>query len=133
MPMDVSDEGFRHVGQCKQLESLWCMYCRNAGDAATEQLGGLSMLKNYYAGFTQITDRSLQILGQIQSRPAPLFRSFPQHPALLRLWPIRQAEVFQGDVGNRLDCFFRGVGYQDAIDVDGIDRFFREQSFTHES
>src|SRR5439155_23269020 len=28
MPMDVPDEGFRHVGRCENLESLWCMYCR---------------------------------------------------------------------------------------------------------
>jgi hypothetical protein len=33
MPMDVSDEGFRHVGRCERLEQLWCMYCRDTGDA----------------------------------------------------------------------------------------------------
>ena len=26
MPMDVTDEGFRHVGRCERLEKLWCMY-----------------------------------------------------------------------------------------------------------
>jgi hypothetical protein len=67
MPMDVSDAGFRHVGQCEQLEALWCMYCRDTGDTATEHLAGLKMLKHYYAGATQITDRSLRILGQMQS------------------------------------------------------------------
>jgi ankyrin repeat protein len=67
MPMDVPDEGFRHVGQCAQLESLWCMYCRDTTDAATEHIAGLSKLKRYYAGSTLITDRSLEILGRMTS------------------------------------------------------------------
>jgi hypothetical protein len=67
MPMDVSDAGFRHVGRCENLESLWCMYCRDTGDSATEQIGGLKKLKYYYAGQTKITDRSLEILSRIRS------------------------------------------------------------------
>jgi hypothetical protein len=67
MPMDVSDDGFRHVGRCGRLEDLWCMYCRDTGDAATDHIGGLSMLKTYYAGATRITDRSLEILGRMRS------------------------------------------------------------------
>ena len=67
MPMDVPDEGFRHVGRSKQLEELWCMYCRDTGDAATRHITGLSRLKTYYAGATQITDRSLEILGLMSS------------------------------------------------------------------
>ena len=67
MPMDVSDDGFRHVGRCTQLEELWCMYCRDTGDAATEHIAGLSSLKTYYAGATKITDRSLEILGRMGS------------------------------------------------------------------
>src|SRR5262245_7224971 len=67
MPMDVADDGFRHVGRCGQLEDLWCMYCRDTGDAATEQIAGLSRLKTYYAGATRITDRSLEILGRMPS------------------------------------------------------------------
>jgi len=63
----VTDEGFRHVGRCEQLESLWCMYCRDTGDAATEHIAGLSNLKSYYAGQTRITDRSLEILGRMPS------------------------------------------------------------------
>jgi hypothetical protein len=66
MPMDVSDDGFRHVGRCEKLESLWCMYCRDTGDAATEHLTGLQ-LKTYYAGKTRITDRSLALLGRMTS------------------------------------------------------------------
>jgi len=65
MPMDVPDTGFRHVGACEKLEALWCMYCRDTGDAATGHLAGLSRLKQYYAGGTQITDRSLAILSRL--------------------------------------------------------------------
>jgi hypothetical protein len=39
MPMDVPDEGFRHVGRCEQLEDLWCI-CRDTGDIATEHIAG---------------------------------------------------------------------------------------------
>lgn len=67
MPMDVSDEGFRHVGACVNLEGLWCMYCRETGDAATEQLQDLTRLNTYYAGMTRITDRSLAILARLDS------------------------------------------------------------------
>jgi hypothetical protein len=67
MPMDVPDEGFGHVGRCENLEGLWCMYCRETGDAATEHIAGLSRLKTYYAGMTRITDRSLEILGRMAS------------------------------------------------------------------
>jgi hypothetical protein len=67
LPMDVQDAGFRHVGACANLENLWCMYCRDTTDAATEHLAGLRRLKTYYAGATQITDRSLEILGGISS------------------------------------------------------------------
>ena len=65
-PIDVGDEGFRHVGRCPRLERLSCMYCRDTTDAATEFIGGLE-LKSYYAGLTQITDRSLEILGRMES------------------------------------------------------------------
>ena len=67
MPMDVPDAGFRHVGRCEYLEGLWCMYCQDTGDAATEHIAGLSRLKTYYAGKTRITDRSLEILGRMAS------------------------------------------------------------------
>ncbi len=63
----VSDAGFRHVGRCEQLESLYCMYCRDTGDAATEHIRGLKRLRTYYAGMTQITDRSLEILSRMES------------------------------------------------------------------
>lgn len=65
-PIDFGDDGFRHVGRCKHLERLWCMYCRETGDAATEHIASLS-LRTYYAGLTQITDRSLEILRKMNS------------------------------------------------------------------
>ena len=67
LPMDFSDAGFRHVGACEDLESLWCMYCQEMGDAATEHIAHLANLKSYYAGKTKITDRSLKILGRMTS------------------------------------------------------------------
>lgn len=66
MPMDVSDAGFRHVGRCASLEDLWCMYCAETGDAATTHLRNLK-LRRYYAGGTQITDHSLEMLGSMSS------------------------------------------------------------------
>jgi hypothetical protein len=66
MPMDVTDEGFRHVGRCERLEELWCMYCRDTGDRATEHVAGLR-LKTYYAGLTQMSDRSLAILSRMST------------------------------------------------------------------
>jgi hypothetical protein len=65
-PIGLKDDGFRHVGRCVKLERLTCMYCRESGDAATEHIAGLS-LNYYYAGLTQITDRSLEILGRMES------------------------------------------------------------------
>jgi hypothetical protein len=65
MPMDVPDDGFRHVGQCRQLQHLWCMYCRDTTDAATRHIAGLAALESYYAGKTQITDESLTILSEL--------------------------------------------------------------------
>jgi hypothetical protein len=65
-PIDLKDDGFRHIGRCKRLERLKCMYCRDTTDAATAHIGGLE-LKHYYAGLTLITDRSLEILGRMST------------------------------------------------------------------
>jgi hypothetical protein len=62
----MQDQGFRHVGQCRRVERLTCMYCRDTTDLATEHIAGLE-LKYYYAGLTKITDRSLEILGRMAS------------------------------------------------------------------
>ena len=61
-PIDVRDEGFRHIGKCMGLQRLACMYCRDTTDIATEHIRNLA-IKSYYAGKTKITDRSLEILG----------------------------------------------------------------------
>jgi hypothetical protein len=67
MPMDVSDDGFRHIGRCQKLESLILMYCRDTGDVATSHIVGMPSLKKYHAGYTLITDRSLETLGRMNS------------------------------------------------------------------
>ncbi len=65
-PIDFQDEGFRHIGRCPNLERLTCMYCRDTGDAATKHIQNLA-IRYYYAGLTQITDQTLQILGTMPS------------------------------------------------------------------
>ncbi len=61
-PIGFEDDGFRHVGRCVNLERLTCMYCRSTTDAATALIANLN-INYYYAGLTQITDKSLAILG----------------------------------------------------------------------
>jgi hypothetical protein len=63
------------VGRCENLEGLWCMYCRDTSDAATEHIERLSQLKTYYAGMTQITNRSLEILSRMNSLERVEFRA----------------------------------------------------------
>ena len=65
-PIGFQDWGFRHIGNCEKLERLSCMYCRDTTDVSTEHIAGLH-LQSYYAGLTQITDRSLEILGRMTS------------------------------------------------------------------
>jgi hypothetical protein len=67
LPMDVGDEGFRHIGRSEQIESLILMYCRDTTDAATSHITGMPNLKKYHAGYTLITDRSLELLSKIRS------------------------------------------------------------------
>src|SRR5262249_42731273 len=67
MPMDVPDEGYRHIGRCDGLESLVLMYCRDTTDRATEHIANLATLKNYYASYTRVTDRTPEILAGIAS------------------------------------------------------------------
>ncbi len=67
MPMDVPDDGYRHIGRCEKLESLVLMYCRETGDVATSHITGLANLKKYFASYTRATDRTLQFLAGIPS------------------------------------------------------------------
>jgi hypothetical protein len=110
MPMDVADEGFRHVGRCERLEQLWCMYCRNSGDAATAFITNLP-LKIYYAGLTQITDVSLQLLSrmhtleriqlhQCQGITDAGVQSLARHPRLRELSIEGCRKITRGGVAN---------------------------------
>jgi hypothetical protein len=67
MPMDIPDEGYRHIACCEKLESLVLMYCRDTGDAATEHLVALPRLKHYFASYNRITDRTPELLSRMDS------------------------------------------------------------------
>jgi hypothetical protein len=67
MPMDVPDAGYRHIGHCEGLESLILMYCRGTSDAATEHIVGLPGLRDYFASYTRITDRTPELLSGMES------------------------------------------------------------------
>jgi Leucine Rich repeat len=67
MPMDVPDEGYRHIGQCRELTSLVLMYCRDTGDTATSHITRLPNLKKYFTSYTRITDRTPEMLAGISS------------------------------------------------------------------
>ena len=67
MPMDIPDEGYRHVGRCEGLEALILMYCRNTTDAATEHITGLRRLSYYFNSYTTITDRTPELLSGMDS------------------------------------------------------------------
>ena len=73
MPMDVPDEGYRHIGQCQQLESLILMYCRDTTDAATEHITGLTKVVKYFASYNRITDRTPEILSGMPSLEEVIF------------------------------------------------------------
>jgi hypothetical protein len=64
MPMDVPDEGYRHIGKCDQLASLVLMYCRDTTDRATEHIVRLPALAHYFASYTRITDRTPKMLSE---------------------------------------------------------------------
>ena len=68
--MDVVDDGFRHIGRSRQIESLILMYCRDTTDVATGHIVGMPNLKKYHAGYTLITDKSLELLSRIRSLEA---------------------------------------------------------------
>lgn len=67
MPMDVPDEGYRHIARCEDLESLVLMYCRETTDAATEHIARLPRLNSYFASYTRITDRTPELLSHMDS------------------------------------------------------------------
>ncbi|HEV8445414.1 MAG TPA: ankyrin repeat domain-containing protein [Gemmatimonadaceae bacterium] len=67
MPMDVPDDGYRHIGRCTELESLVLMYCRDTGDTATSHITNLPHLKKYFASYTRATDLTPRYLSEIES------------------------------------------------------------------
>ena len=67
MPMDIPDDGYRHIGQCEGLESLVLMYCRDTTDAATGHITGLTKLQYYFNSYTTITDRTPELLSTMES------------------------------------------------------------------
>jgi hypothetical protein len=67
MPMDVPDDGYRHIARCKGLESLILMYCRETTDVATEHIAPLLRLRSYFASYTRITDRTPELLAGMDS------------------------------------------------------------------
>ena len=67
VPMEVGDDGFRHIGRSQQLEKLTLMYCRDTTDVATSHIAEMPNLKKYHAGYTLITDTSLETLSRIKS------------------------------------------------------------------
>jgi hypothetical protein len=66
MPMDIRDEGYRHVGRCEGLESLILKYCRNTTVAATAHLTRLR-LSYYFNSYTTITDRTPELLSGMET------------------------------------------------------------------
>ena len=67
MPIDVPDDGYRHIANCQELDSLILMYCRETSDLATEHIVGLPRLKSYFASYTRITDRTPELLSGMNS------------------------------------------------------------------
>ena len=97
MPMDVPDEGFRHVARCPRLESLVLMYCRETGDRATEHIAALP-LRKYFASYNRITDRTPELLSGMETLEEVTFDSCAGLTdrgiaALARLPRLRQLAV----------------------------------------
>lgn len=98
MPMDVPDEGYRHVAACRDLESLVLMYCRDTTDRATEHIRNLPNLRKYFASYNQITDRTPELLSGMASLEEITFDSCAGLTdrgvaALARLPRLRQLRV----------------------------------------
>ncbi|MBC8088688.1 MAG: hypothetical protein H7Z40_15600, partial [Phycisphaerae bacterium] len=67
MPMDVPDASYRHIAKCAGLETLTLMYCRDTTDAATQHIATMTTLTKYFASYTQITDRTPELLSHVDS------------------------------------------------------------------
>jgi hypothetical protein len=67
MPMDVPDDGYRHIAHCVALDALILMYCRYTTDRATEHIARLPALRRYFASYTRITNRTPMLLSDMPS------------------------------------------------------------------
>jgi hypothetical protein len=65
--MDIPDAGYRHIARCHDLERLVLMFCRDTTDSATEHIARLPRLKDYFASYTLITDRTPALLATMPS------------------------------------------------------------------
>jgi hypothetical protein len=115
MPMDIPDAGYRHIGRCNELTSLVLMYCRDTSDSATEQLTTLPRLSYYFASYTQITDRTPELLSGLSSLERVTFDSCAGLTnkgiaALARLPRLRELRVSgQRITSDVADAFPEGV------------------------
>ncbi len=69
--MDVQDERFRDVGRCEQLEALWCMYCRDTTDTATEHIADAGLA--FLARLPRLREVSLDGLPHVTREGAAVF------------------------------------------------------------
>lgn len=67
MPMDVPDASYRHIAKCHGIRTLTLMYCRDTTDVATEHVATMHGLVKYFASYTQISDRTPQLLAEVDS------------------------------------------------------------------
>ncbi|MBK7350010.1 MAG: ankyrin repeat domain-containing protein [Gemmatimonadetes bacterium] len=118
MPMDIPDEGYRHIGRCETLESVVLMYCRDTGDRATGHLAGMPRLRRYFASYTRITDRTPELLSRVEALEEVEFSSCAgltdaglTHPA--RLPRLRSLKV---SGGRRVTGSFAGA-FGDGVRV----------------
>ena len=65
--MDVPDSSYRLTGKCEQLECLILMYDRDTTDSATAHTTGLRKLSHYFNSYTWITDRTPEVLSEMDS------------------------------------------------------------------
>jgi hypothetical protein len=115
MPMDIPDAGYRHIARCAELDALVLMYCRDTTDAATEHIVALPKLTYYFNSYTEITDRTPQLLSTMNSLERITFDSCHRLTnmgiaALARLPRLRELRVSgRGLTPSVGDAFSDGV------------------------
>jgi hypothetical protein len=74
MPMDVPDDGYRHVGRCERLESLVLCIAGRRGMSRRSTSRGWG-LKKYFASYNRVTDRTPELLSGMPSLEEVTFDS----------------------------------------------------------